>query len=71
MAPKTSGKPSNSQASGWIRPWLSIERKKADGGKLTALESFILENEPGGLTESQRFRRGLRAVLEEQSNAKN
>lgn len=47
--------------------WMDCIAKKQAGEKLSALERFILDNEPAGVEDEAEFRAGLSAVLEEMS----
>ena len=39
--------------------WMDIERKRAAGIPLNAIEKFILDNEPTGIDHEDNFREGL------------
>lgn len=52
----------------WLPPWTECDRKHKSVRKLSALEQFILDNEPAGLDEDK-FREQLAAVIAEAYDA--
>lgn len=49
----------------YLPDYFDVQAKKAQGNALTALEMFIVVNEPAGKNDEQIFRQGLAAVVSE------
>lgn len=48
-----------------IPNWDEVDDKRAEGKALSALERFVLDNEPAGKDAERAFRQQLRAMLDE------
>ena len=56
------------QSTGSLPQWLDVDGKVARGEKLTAMEQFIYDFDIADPEQSDKFRKGLLAVLREENS---